>query len=69
MKAFEQQLKDSKVDYAIIYFGGAQHAFTDKGVDALNQNGAKYNAAADARSWEAMKDFLAEVFAPAEGGK
>jgi dienelactone hydrolase len=63
MKAFEQQLRDNNVDYQIVYYGHAVHAFTDSQVDALNQPGAKYNAAADKRSWQAMRDFFTEVFA------
>jgi dienelactone hydrolase len=63
MKAFEQQLRENNVDYQIVMYGHAVHAFTDPGVDALHQNGAKYNAAADKRSWQAMRDFFAEIFA------
>jgi len=62
MKAFEQQLKDNNFDYAIISYGHAQHAFTDAGVDSLNLPGAKYNAAADERSWHAMRGFFQELF-------
>jgi dienelactone hydrolase len=62
MKAFEQQLRDNNVDYQIVSYGHAVHAFTDPGVDALHQDGAKYNAAADRRSWQAMHDFFAEIF-------
>jgi dienelactone hydrolase len=63
MKAFEQQLRDSKVDYEITYYGHAVHAFTDAQVDSFNLDGAKYNAAADKRSWQAMRDFFKEIFA------
>jgi dienelactone hydrolase len=62
MKAFEQQLRDNNVDYEIVMYGHAVHAFTDSGVDALHQDGAKYNAAADKRSWQALRDFLTEIF-------
>jgi dienelactone hydrolase len=62
MQAFEQQLRDAKVDYEIVSYGHAVHAFTDAQVDALNQPGAKYNADADHRSWQAMRDFFAEIF-------
>ena len=65
MRAFEQQLRDNNVDYVITSYAHAQHAFTDKDVDQLNLQGAKYNAAADKRSWIAMKDFLSEIFGPA----
>jgi len=61
MKAFEQQLRENNVDYEIVSYGHAVHAFTDPGVDALNLPGAKYNAAADKRSWQAMQDFFAEI--------
>jgi dienelactone hydrolase len=63
MKAFEQQLRENNVDYEIVSYGHAVHAFTDPGVDALHQDGAKYNAAADKRSWQAMRDFFSEIFA------
>jgi dienelactone hydrolase len=62
LKAFEQQLRDNKVDYEIVSYGHAQHAFTDAGVDAFHLDGAKYNADADARSWQAMRDFFTEIF-------
>lgn len=62
MKAFEDQLRENKVDYEIVDYGHAVHAFTDAGVDALHIDGAKYNEAADRRSWQAMKDFFAEIF-------
>ena len=64
MAAFEQQLRENHVDYQIVKYSGAEHSFTDAGVDSLNLKGAKYNAAADRRSWQAMKDFFAEIFAP-----
>jgi len=63
LAAFEQQLRKNNVDYQIVSYGHAVHAFSDPGVDALNLPGAKYNAAADRRSWQAMRDFLAEIFA------
>lgn len=62
MAAFEKQLKDANVDYQVVYYGHAVHAFTDAAVDALHQSGAAYNAAADKRSWQAMADFLDEIF-------
>ncbi|MEJ0001519.1 MAG: dienelactone hydrolase family protein [Verrucomicrobiota bacterium] len=63
MKAFEQQLRDNNVDYVITYYGHAQHAFSEPGVDAMNVPGVKYNAPADRRSWQAMRDFFDEIFA------
>lgn len=63
LAAFDQQMREEGVDYQIVQYGHAVHAFTDKDVDALNLKGAKYNAAADHRSWQAMENFLAEIFA------
>jgi len=60
---FERQLRDNDVDYEIVKYGHAVHAFTEADVDAQNIDGAKYNAKADRRSWQAMKDFLGELFA------
>ncbi len=62
MVAFEKQLRDTNVDYQIVSYGHAVHAFSDVHVDELNQPGAKYNAAADKRSWQTMVDFFAEIF-------
>ncbi|HUU43155.1 MAG TPA: dienelactone hydrolase family protein [Planctomycetota bacterium] len=55
--AFEKEMRDAKVDWQMIVYGGAVHAFTNR--DA----GASYNAKADARSWQHMRLFFAEVFA------
>lgn len=60
--AFQQELRDAKVDWQMVSYGGAVHSFThaDAGSDA--SKGAAYNEAADRRSWQAMKAFLEEVF-------
>ena len=62
LAAFEKEMRDSGVDWQIVFYGGAMHAFTDPAVDKLNLPGAKYNEKADKRSWQAMKDFFAEIF-------
>jgi len=63
MVEFIQQMHDNHVDLQVVEYPGAQHAFTDAGVDALHVPGAKYNAAADRESWIAMKAFLKKIFA------
>lgn len=65
MAAFVQQMHDNGVPLQVVEYPGAQHAFTDAGVDALNLPGAKYNASADRKSWIAMKAFLKKIFAQA----
>jgi dienelactone hydrolase len=60
--AFENEMRDNKVDWEMIKYGGAVHSFTEKGAGNDNSKGAAYNAEADQRSWIAMKDFLKEIF-------
>jgi dienelactone hydrolase len=62
LTAFENEMRNSGVDWQIVFYGGAVHAFTQPDVDKENLNGAKYDEKADKRSWQAMKDFFAEIF-------
>ncbi len=59
--AFEKEMRESKVDWQLIKFGGAVHSFTDPDAGSDNSKGAAYNARADKRSWSDMKAFLAEA--------
>jgi dienelactone hydrolase len=61
LAAFEKEMRDAKVDWQITFYGGAVHAFTQPMANG-NPPGAQYNERADRRSWQAMKDFFAEVF-------
>jgi dienelactone hydrolase len=61
LTAFESEMRDNKVDWQIVFYGGAVHAFTQPDPGFVNA-GAKYNERADKRSWEAMKQFFAEIF-------
>ena len=62
LAAFEKEMRDSGVDWQITFYGGAVHAFTQPNVGDLNLPGAKYNEKAYKRSWQAMKNFFAEIF-------
>jgi len=62
LTAFESEMRDHKVDWQLISYGGAVHSFTQPMAGNDNSKGAAYNEAADRRSWEAMKQFLAESF-------
>jgi dienelactone hydrolase len=62
LSAFEQEMKSNQVNWQIVFYGGAVHAFTQPDVGKLNLPGAQYNEQADKRSWQAMKDFFAEIF-------
>jgi dienelactone hydrolase len=60
--AFEKEMNGGKVDWELIMYSGAVHAFTIKDAGNDNSKGAAYNEKADKRSWEAMKQFLKEIF-------
>jgi dienelactone hydrolase len=60
--AFEKEMRDAGVDWQLISYGGAVHSFTDWNAGNDNSKGAAYNEKADKRSWEAMKQFFAEIF-------
>lgn len=59
--AFEDELRGvPAVDWQVVTYSGAMHAFTVPTVDAP-ERGAAYDERADRRSWTAMKDFFAET--------
>ena len=60
--AFEEEMRQAKIDYRLIVYEGAVHSFTVPGAGNDPSNGMAYNADADRRSWEAMKVFLSELF-------
>lgn len=60
--AFEDEMRQGGVDWQLVAYGGAVHAFTDWNAGHDNSKGVAYNERADRRSWEAMKQFLAEIF-------
>ena len=61
VEAFESEMRNAKVDWQLVAYGGAVHAFTDWTLGSDNSKGAAYNEKADRRSWEAMKQFFAEI--------
>jgi dienelactone hydrolase len=63
--AFEDEMRKAHVDWQLVAYGGAVHAFTNPAAGNDNSKGAAYNAAADRRSWEAMRTFFSEIFGPA----
>jgi dienelactone hydrolase len=60
--AFKNEMRSANVDWQFIEYGGAVHAFTQPMAGNDNSKGAAYNEKADKRSWQAMKDFFAEIF-------
>jgi dienelactone hydrolase len=60
--AFQDEMRKTKADYTFISYGGAVHAFTQKEAGNDPSKGFAYQEAAARRSWQHMKDFLAELF-------
>jgi dienelactone hydrolase len=59
---FRAALEQAQVDYAMVYFGRAQHSFTVPGIDKKGVPGLAYNAEADRRSWQDMLQLFKEAF-------
>jgi dienelactone hydrolase len=59
---FQQEMRNANVDWQMIFYGGAVHSFTNPAAGDDPSRGVAYNAAADRRSWEAMKRFFDEIF-------
>lgn len=62
LKGFMDEMRAAGVDWQLTQYSGAVHSFTVKAAGNDNSKGAAYNAVADRRSWQAMKDFFAEIF-------
>ncbi len=60
--ALAAQLSAAGADWQLLGLGGAGHAFTDASVPRGMRPGFGYDANADRRSWQAMTDFLGELF-------
>lgn len=59
---FEEEMRNGKVDWQLVSYGGAVHGFTNSGAGRDNSKGYAYNEKADKRSWQAMQTFFDELF-------
>jgi dienelactone hydrolase len=62
LAAFEDEMRNARVDWQLVKYGGAVDSFTDWSAGQDRSSGAAYNERADQRSWEHMKLFFAEIF-------
>jgi dienelactone hydrolase len=60
--AFQDEMRQAKVDWQMIFYGGAVHSFTNPDSGRAGIKGVAYNEAADRRSWQAMRAFFDEIF-------
>lgn len=61
VKQFEDEMRGAGVDWQLVKYAKAVHAFTEPEAGNDPAKGAAYNELAAKRSWIAMKDFLAET--------
>ncbi len=65
IEAFKQEMKAADVGYQFISYPGALHAFTNPDADMYAKKfnlPIGYNADADRKSWEELKQFLHDIF-------
>ncbi len=60
--AFENEMRQAKVDWQLVEYGGAVHSFTNPEAGKDVSKGVAYNATADRRSFADMQQFFAELF-------
>jgi dienelactone hydrolase len=60
---FETEMRAGNVDWQMSLYGGVVHSFTNPAADRMNRPEAlRYDAKADARSWQQMCELFDEVF-------
>lgn len=63
---FKKEMENAGVDYRVIEYPGAKHAFTNPDADRFGQQfnlPLAYDAEADKASWDEMKGFFDKIFA------
>ena len=65
LAAFADEMRQGKVDYQIIIYGGAVHSFSNPLSGNNPSSNVAYNVKADKRSWQAMKGFFVEILSQA----
>lgn len=61
--AFQKEMRDAKVDWQMISYGGTVHSFTNPKAGNDPSKGSAYNPESDQRSFAAMQGFFNEIFA------
>jgi dienelactone hydrolase len=65
IEAFKQEMKSAGADFQFISYPGAMHSFTNSDADAMSKKfnmPIAYNAEADKKSWDELKEFLDAIF-------
>lgn len=64
LQEFGKQMEEAKIDYQVLFLGGAKHSFTNKESDKFGIPGVGYQEKAEQRSWMAMKQVFADTLGP-----
>ncbi len=67
--AFKKEMEQAGIDYRFVNYPGARHSFTNPKADEFGKTfnlPLAYDARADAESWQAMEEFLREIFRPGQ---
>ena len=59
--AFTDEMTRAGADWQLALYGGAPHNFTNPDANLMNRSGVGYDAHADHRSWQAMRNLFAET--------
>ena len=62
LQAYIAAMNASGLDWQMVIYGHAKHAFTNPDADKYGMAALGYNRTADRRSWEDMKQFFNEIF-------
>ena len=62
LESYLKAMNATGLDWQMIIFGGAKHAFTNPKADSFGIAALGYSQRADRRSWQYMKLFLNEIF-------
>lgn len=61
LAAIQKEFSDADVDWQLHIYGNAAHAFSNPNATD-ERSGLIYNAVADRRAWQSMKNFFQEQF-------
>ncbi len=62
LQTYLSAMEASGLDYQMVIYGGAKHAFTNPNADQHQMAALGYNAGADKRSWDHMRRFFNALF-------
>lgn len=62
VQVFESEMRAANVDWQLIKYSGAVHAFTNPAAGKDGIEGAAYHKVAATRSWQALQTFFQEIF-------